>query len=442
MVASVFSGLVALAALAGFALGVAWVRRCPPVGIALIGLILIPILGRPQFASPIVTLSGASLYFSDVVTLLLFVTGLLQVRQLRANLRAWFVPWVLFGALIAFALLRAVVSDGPASGVNSARWVLYFFWAMTWVLGIHPDRLRLHTVSLVFGWALALVAMYHGLKYGFGGASSKIFIGDGIVRNGRVHNAAQSIVLLLCAATVFLGPVGSARSRRRSDVFSALVFAGVVVIAQHRSVWAAGALGMAAVLIWSARSKARKQVFAQLLLAAGVIVVAGYSGMLGGSQISESASNTQTYQWRSSGWRILVPQAIARGPATVMLGDPSASTYSRRLAGGVDTSVSAHNWYLDVFLYLGFLGLILLFAMLVSAVVKSRETSAAWTFVLAAVATYGWAYSPEWFLAPWLGVAIVASLGAGRIAEDSFPTSGLVVKANAERVGAGYAHRS
>ncbi len=436
MAALVFSSLVALAALAGFALAVAWVRRSPPVGIALIGLILIPIWDRPEFKSPIATLSGASLYFSDVVTLVLFVAGLLQVKQLRVNLRGWFFPWVLFGALLAIALFRAVLIDGPASAVNTARWPLYFFWAMTWSLGLRPDRLRLHTASLVFGWALVLVAVYHGVRYGIGGATSWTITGDGFRQTGRVLVAEQALALLFCAVTLLLEPSGSAKSPPRFNAFSSLVFAGVVIMAQHRSVWAAGALGMVAVLIWSARKRARNQLFAQLALGAGVVLVVGSSGMLGGSQTFQSVSDTQTYDWRASGWSILISQAIARGPVSFLFGEPSATAFFRRLAQGRDTAVSSHNWYVDTYLYVGLIGLILLMAVLVAAFVKSRGTSAAWTFVLAAVATFGWGYSIGWYAAPWLGVAIIASLGAGRIAEDPVPKSGLVAKPDAARVGA------
>jgi hypothetical protein len=437
MAALVFSSFVALAALVGFALAVAWVRRYPPIGVALICLMIIPLWEKPAlFHTPIVALAGGRLYLWDVATLLLFAAGTLQVRQLRANLRGWLFAWVSLGVLLAVALLRAIAVDGLANGVNSARWLLYFFFAMTWALGVRPDRLRLRTVSLVLGWALVLIAVYHGVTHGFGGAGSKVSAGDGLYQTGRILVAQQSMALLLCAATVFLGPSGSAKSLPRFHAVSALVFGGVVVVAQHRSVWAAGALGTVAVLIWSARRRARKQIFVQLFLGAWVVLVAGFSGMLGGSAISESALNTGTYEWRATGWQVLISQAIARGPLSITFGEPSASIFLRRLASGQSTSVSAHNWYLDVLLYMGVIGLILLLAMLVSALMKSRSAPAAWTFVLAAVATYGWAYAIEWYLVPWLGVATTVSLGAGRIAEGPVPTPSLVARPDAEQVRA------
>jgi hypothetical protein len=291
---------------------------------------------------------------------------------------------------------------------------------------------------------LVLVAAYHAVKHGVGGSSSAV-IGDGVIRTGRVLIAPQAMALLLCAATVFLGPPGSAKVRPQLYAVSSLVFVGVVVIAQHRSVWGGAALGTVAVLIWSGRGRARRQVFVQAALGALVVLFAWSSGLVGGSQIADSVSNTKTYEWRSEGWQILISQAIARGPLTVLLGDPFGSNASFRripISGGF-TSVQAHNWFVTVFLYLGVIGLITLVVMLVSALAKSRAGPALWTFVLAAVAAYAWAYSVEWYLAPWLGAAITVSLGAGRIAEGASritegPTapSGLVANPNAARLSA------
>jgi len=434
-----FSGFVAIAALAGFVLAVAWVRHSPPTGVALVCLMIIPLWEKPAlFQTPIVELSGAKIYLLDVVVLTLFVAGVLQVSQLRTNLRGWILPWVLFGVVIAAAVLRATAVDGLASGVNSGRWLLHFFWSLTWVMGVRPDRLRLRTVSLVLGWALALAALYHGVTYGVGGAVSSISIGGDTVQTGRVLVGSQTLALLLCAATVFLSePSGLANSRPRFYTVSALVFGGVVVIAQNRSVWAAGMLGMAAVLIWSARKRARRQIFVQLALGAGITLLAWNYGILDGSEISASATSSNTYEWRNDSWHILISQAIARGQESVIFGQPSATTFLRQMDSGQTTLLSAHNWYVDTFLYLGLFGLFLLVTILVSALVKSRGKPAVWIFVLASVAGFGWSYSVEWYATPWLGAAIAVSLGASRTAQDPVPRSGLVAKPNAARASAG-----
>ncbi len=437
-----FSLLVALAGLVGFALAVVWVRRSPTVGAALIGLMLVSNWEVPN-PPALITLAGTSVYPNDAIPLLLFAVGLLEVKQLRANLQGWIFTWVFFGLLIAAALLRGVPDFGPVAAAHEGRPLLHFFWAMTWVLGLRPDRLRLHTFSLVLGWVLVFVAVYHGVRYGIGGASSTIPLGGGAVKTGRVLTAPQAMALLLCAATVFVGQSSAENVRPRFYAVSALAFTAVVIVAQHRSVWGAGVLGMVAVLIWSGRTRARRQVFVQSVLGAWVVLVAWYSGLLSGSGIADSASNTSTYEWRTEGWQVLISQAIARGPMVVLTGDPfgSGASFRRVPTSGGWTQVQAHNWYVSIFLYLGIIGLLTYATMLFAALVKSRAVPPAWTFVIAAIAGYGWAYSVDWFLVVWLGAAVTVSLGSGRIPESPVPESGLTANSSGMRTRPALASR-
>ncbi len=419
MAALMFLSIVALAALVMFALAVAWVRRYPSIGLGLVCLFIVTLWER-QYPPPILTLSTLNIYPADLITLVLFAVGVLELTQLRANLGGWFVPWVLFGVCIAVSLLVGVAAFGPGTAVNEARGLLYFFFAMTWALAVRPDRLSLHTFSLVLGWALVLVALYHGVRFGFGSAGSFATAGDGSIRNGRVLIASQALALLLCAATTFLGSSGAVKVRSQFSGGSSLVFGAVAVIAQHRSVWGAGAVGILTVLIWSRRRRARQQGFVLLMLGVWVALVGWSSGILEGSEVLESASSRNTYDWRTAGWQGLISQAVARGPLTVVAGEPfGGSGFLRQMPTGELISVSAHNWYVDIFVSLGIIGLIALFPMLVSALVKSRALPSIWMFSLAATAAYGWAYSPDWFVAPWLGAAITLSLRGGRITDGS-----------------------
>jgi hypothetical protein len=421
MATLIFLGIAALVALAAFALAVAWVRRYPPVGVVLVALILIP-LWELQYPPPIVTFSGLSVYPADLITLVLFAVGALEFAQLRANLGGWLAPWVLFGVCIAVSLFLGVAAFGPGTAINAARVFLYFFFAMTWALAVRPDRLRLHTVSLVLGWALVLVALYHGFSYGFGGPASSTAISNGFVQSGRVLIGTQAMVLLLCAATVFLGRSRLGKVRSQFSAISSLVFGGVVLIAQHRSVWISCAVGMVAVFIWSGRKEARRRAFVLLAIGAWLALVGWAFGFLDGSEWVGEASSTKTYDWRTSGWRALITQAIARGPFNVVFGDPFGGSASLRQVGtGQMTSVSAHNWYLDLFLNLGVIGLITLLLIFVAALAKSRPLPSIWTFSLAAIAAYSWAYSVEWYLAPWFGAAVTMSLRRVGTVEGSFP---------------------
>ena len=437
MATPLFSTIAALAGLLLFALAVAWVRHSPPIGMGLVCLSIIPLWEVP-YAPPLLTLSGLNIYPTDVITGVLFLAGALELTQLRANLGGWLVPWVLFGAFIAVALIRGVAAVGPGTAINEARSLLYFFFARTWVLAVRPDRLRLHTVSLVLGWALVLVAVYHGVRYGIGSAGSWASVGDGSRQTGRVLVASQALPLLLSAGTLFLNPSGSARVRPRFAFMSSLVFLAVVLLAQHRSVWGAAGVGMVAVLLWSGRTYIRQRVFVLLIGAAWLALVGWISGVLDPSSNVDAgeALDTRTYRWRTSSWQSLIDEAFNRGPVSVLGGEPFGTGYLRQLDTGLWTSASPHNWYVMVFLRLGLIGLFLLVAILISALAASRGVASLWTFVIAAVIVYGWSYNADWFIAPWLGAAITVSLGSRRKTERSVSESVPLANCADVRIGA------
>lgn len=432
-----FPTIAALAGLLLIALTVGWVRHSPPIGMALVCLSIIPLWEIP-YAPPLLTLSELNIYPTDVIASVLFLAGVLELTQLRANLGGWLVPYVLFGAFIAVALLRGVAAVGPGTAINEARSLLYFFFAMTWALAVRPDRLRLHTVSLVLGWALVLVAVYHGVRYGIGGAGSWALAGDGRRQTGRVLIGSQGIALLLSAGTLFLNPSGTARVRPQFAFMSSLVFLGVVLLAQHRSVWGAAGLGMVAVLMWSGRTHVRRRVFLLMIGAAWLALVGWTSGVLDPSSNIDAgeALDARTYQWRTSSWQYLIDEALNRGPVSVLSGEPFGTGYLRQLDTGLWTSASPHNWYVMVFLRLGLIGLILLSAILLSALVASRGVSPIWTFAIAAAIVYGWSYSADWFIAPWLGAAITVSLGSRRTTERSVCESVPLANCADVRIGA------
>lgn len=403
------ASIVALAALVFFALAVAIVRRYPPVGVGLAGSILAIIWDVPD-PPAIIALSGLTVVPADLITLLLLVVAILEAEQLKANIRGWLVPWLFFGVLIAVSLLRGIAEFGLGTAVNEARMMLHFFFATTWGLAIRPGRLKLHTVSLVLGWTLVLVATYHGVAYGVQGAISAVSVSGDLTQTGRILVGPQAMALLLCAGTVFLNPSGSVR--RWFDTVSSTVFFGVVVIAQHRSVWAAAVVGMTMVLLWSARSTVRHRVPALIAIGAWLGLIGWVFGIFG-SGLFQSALDKQTYAWRSSSWQSLVADAIAKGTEAILVGQPFGNGYLRQIFTGTWSANSAHNWYVTIFLRLGIAGLITFAGILIAALVKARSGQALWTFLIAAIATYSWAYQIDWYLAPWLGIAMSISLGEG-----------------------------
>ena len=425
------SGVLALAALVCFALAVGLVRRYPPAGIALAALIIVPLWEVPS-PPVLVSLAGLNITLADVVTLILFVVGALEFRQLGTNLQGWLIPWLFLGVWIALSVLRGAVTFGLGSATNEARGVLWVYFVMTWGFAIRTCRLKLHTASLVLGWVLVLVAIYHGVVFGVGDPSSISVGPDGLIRTNRILVAGQAAALLLCAGMVFLRRAELGKSRARY-VWSSFAFLGVVLLSQHRSVWVAGLVGMTAVLIFATGGLARRRAFALIAVGAWIAFI-GWTLQGSSSEFFDSALSSNTFDWRTSGWQTLVSDAIARGPVTVVIGEPFGSGFVRTVISGVATGVKPHNWYVEIFLRLGIIGLALFSWMLITALFKSRERSSEWMFALTAVGVYAFAYAVDWFLAPWLAAAMVVSF-AGRNGADQALESRTSKTAVAGQVG-------
>lgn len=416
------SSVVAFAALVSFALAVGLVRHHPLAGIGMAALIIVPLWETPTPPS-LSTFAGLNITVADVITLILFVVGMLEFTQLRTNLQGWLVPWLFLGVLIAISILRGAATHGLGAATNEARGELWVYFAMTWALAIRPDRLRLHTVSVVLGWTLVLVALYHGVEHGLGSPTTVVIHSDGSYGPNRILVAGQAAALLLCAGFTFLKTADSERGRPRFAA-SSLVFLGIVLLSQHRSVWVAGVVGMTAVLI-SARGgralgRARSRAFTALSVGVWLAFV-GWIVWGGSNELIDSAVDSNTLDWRTSGWETLVSDAFARGPVSVAIGEPYGSGFLRTV-GHVTTGVHPHNWYVGIFLRVGIIGLMVLVGMLLAAVWKSRARSTEWMFSLVAVGVYAFSYSVDWFLTPWLAAAIVVSLrgdGAPNAAVES-----------------------
>lgn len=441
MVTAALMGVFALVALVWFGVSVSLVRRFPPVGIGLSALVILPLWEAPT-PPALITLAGFNITIADVVTLILFVVGLLEFAQLRENLQGWLIPWLFLGVWIALSLLRGIAIFGLGTATNEARGVLWVYFAMTWALAVRADRLKLHSVSLVLGWMLVLVAVYHSVVYGIGDASSITYGPDGLPRTNRILVSGQSVALLLCAGIVFMGGARSSKGRRRF-VGSSLVFLGVIVVSQHRSVWIAGLVGLTAVIIFatgaSASGRSRSRAVA-LLVAGGWLALVGWTLVGSANDVISSAVDAGTLDWRASGWQALISDAIARGPVTIAIGEPFGSGFVRTVNAGYSTGVQPHNWYVEIFLRLGVVGLAALVGILLAAISKSRATSSEWMFSLGVVAAYAAAYAVDWFLAPWLAAAVVMSLRARNdvhVASKSQPPDGI-----ARRVGATHEPRS
>ncbi|MFJ7337135.1 hypothetical protein ACIQUU_28285 [Streptomyces sp. NPDC101116] len=338
---------------------------------------------------------GFSLLPSDLLAACAVLVAGARLLRRGAPPRAELLLLLAVVCLIAWSIQRGIGTFGLTSAANDARVYFWQFFASALYVAtapLHAGRARV----VVRLWLLSAAA-YAALSLAGWVSTGLHSVVDAATVGGQVYDPrpvparsalvlAQSAVLLLypwggsggnssaSAGTVEHRPGGD-RGRqggRRTDggrrkVLPALLCLVLVVLLQHRTVWAI--VVVMAVVGWAlvpARAGQRLTLAAAALFSACVVTLMFAAGMFGrvGSVLAGSFLETQdensTFAWRVLGW-----QELLKGPKTLvewLLGSPFGTGYDRWV-GGVVISVSPHDFYLHVLLRLGVVGLLTLLAL-------------------------------------------------------------------------------
>jgi O-antigen ligase len=239
---------------------------------------------------------------------------------------------------------------------------------------------------------------------------------------GRLLPAACALALVFCFFFSLAGPQYKNRAilqRRLPAVHSWLpaVFLGLAVFLQHRTVWIVLAAGIASFVYTD--KKLVRRVIPMVLIAA--FIVFGY-GLISGiaaksveTQLSESATNKQTWLFRIGMW-----QALLSGEQTVAdisLGKDLGGGYRVfNLDYGHYVNIPPHNEYVAQYLSFGLAGVALLlwftfrplkrFWKLSSTDMQGVEPSAsAWVAVIVGIVVFSIPYQPMADAYALLGIA-------------------------------------
>lgn len=274
--------------------------------------------------------------------------------------------WLAIGVVYFISLGVGLNQFGTTAGVE-ARPDFY-----VWMAGLYfasfsypPDVLKkLWRVTQWCAWLVAVIVIYRwvGLKFGF--VSERLVAVAGASSEFRVVGSHPAF---------FLGVVGSAyfglwlHTSRRTTLFASLFMLGLVVVLQHRSVWVA-TLGALAVLAWHQRAEVSAKAFpiigmgVVMLGLAATFVALDPSSRLSGALEKSVVSVTEsrgTHIDRMIGWQeLLTDFARSAGPENWLLGKPYGSGYERIVLGRLQ-EFSPHNYYVQLLLRLGLVGLLL-----------------------------------------------------------------------------------
>jgi hypothetical protein len=374
------------------------------------------------------SVSGIAVNALDVVSVAFLIVAL--VRLLQGELSEMVAVAILaLIALIAVHIVRGALTDiSLAAAINSSRQWIYLAAGLAYAAT--SRGLSQRAVTRVFvGFALAL-SVFATVRLlvgpGLPSAANEVKVDGVAVAEERPINAAAASLVLV--ALIIL--IGTRRAGRGLGVLAALLLAAMILLLQHRTVWAA-AVGACLVgyFAW-ARSALPRSERAVLASSGGLVlliplVAAGFaaSGVLRESLLSAWGLRS-TFQWRTTTWRTLLEQH--HSPSDLLLGRPAGSVFEHEVVG-VTANVSPHSLYVDGLLRFGALAVVILVALGV-IVLRRRDVAAralgfspaAVVALLVALALFGIAYSFNIVHGLLLGIlvgAAVRGLAADRARE-------------------------
>lgn len=273
--------------------------------------------------------------------------------------------WLAIGAVFFISFGLGLSSFGTTAGVE-ARPNFYF-----WMAGLYfasfsysPETLKkMWRITQWCAWLVAAIVVYRwtGLKFGFVSARLVEFAG-----------ASSEFRVVGSNPTFFMGAMGVAyfalwlRHSRRAALFAALVMLGLVLVLQHRSVWVA-TFGALMLVAWHQRAAVAAKAFPIIGMGAvmvgimAILIALNPSNRLTETITRSAVSVTEsqgTHTDRLEGWKVLLTDYVGYSPREWMLGKPYGTGYERYSAGRLRT-YSPHNFYIQLLLRLGAIGVLL-----------------------------------------------------------------------------------
>jgi hypothetical protein len=361
-------GLTALGLGVFAVLGFFWLLRIASQRKTLcIGLLLLNLLVETALVAPPSINVGLQIYSNDVIALLTMGTLLSAFLFKRLALRGLpTVLWLAFGLVMVISFVEGSQLYGKTAGVD-VRQNIYFWVAAFYCCLIQFDEQDIRQMGRWCLWAaygLIGIAAFRWAGYLVGFVPLGTIVEVGARNEFRALPSSAAFCVAAVGLLQFMAWMRGSGSRFSGT--HALVFAIVVLVLQHRSVWAAAAVGYAAILLQERDHMARRLPWLiGLCLAAGVSITAALemgvldrlAATLWESTISVGDSRS-TATDRVFGWEALIDDWIASSPSTVLFGYPYGTSY-RRVVDRVVVEYSPHNFYVQLLLRTGVVGTVL-----------------------------------------------------------------------------------
>lgn len=392
--------LMRLGAAGGAFVALLWVfARHPRAGVVLLLLPgLIDEAMRQQ--TPGTVLFGVTVAPADAAAACALLVSVFRLAERRLLLGRGAAGFMAVFALVVMSVARGVGDFGFQAAFNESRPYVCFLAAALYVvtsdLGKGADRFVAVTWTAL-ACAYTLFCLSRWSTTGITSSSGSMVV-NGQVVSGRPVSAATALAIAQAAMLLII------MCRRRSGPrVLAVGLLLVVLLLQHRTIWVVTVLAIVAYLVLGGRAVGRERLAVGVgVMFGGTLAYLGYSALSLSTQMGRDLRSSYTsmdgaqssFTWRVTGWRDLLSEP--RAFLDTLLGYPFGTGFAR-LINGHTVDVTPHNWYIQTFLRIGIIGLLLLVGVYVRAFVALRSGSRADLFcrlVLLTQLVYSITYAP------------------------------------------------
>jgi O-antigen ligase len=311
---------------------------------------------------------------TDIIATLVLAAAfarLLRIRRLNTYQR-WL---VVFTILLALSLVRGVIAFGIQTSISDFRLMEFWIAAAVYFATVPPSRLLYDRIAKLWVWltvpVMAVVLarwldVFGGIDLGvpqerFGSADAAIRVLNG----PYTFFLAQGFILTL--------PFWRQDQRARSIRIVSVLLLLFVVLLDRRTAWVALLAGIITLLVHDRRLGSRAMWAGAAIVG---VVIGAYSALqtvaTSGERVAQ-ASNTASAAWRIEGWVLLLSR-WASSPTNWFMGEPFGASFLRLIEGS-EVTAEPHNFYIEILLRTGALGLLALLALTIGLLAATWRTS-------------------------------------------------------------------
>lgn len=319
------------------------------------------------FEPPFINL-GLQLYPNDLLSIVIVVCmAVVLVQRPIPIIGGPVLLWWALGAVLLMSLGLGIAKFGKAAGTEVRDY--FYYWLVGLFFALVPfseDDLKKLARWLLWGaYGLIGIAVYRWIGWVAGYLPEKL-VAD-IAMTSVFRSLPSHAALYLAAAGLVQGMAWLRGTGTKWSGWHALVFTAFIIILQHRSVWAAYMVGAVYLLIQERQHLPRRvPLLVGFIGLAGVALgVAAAFGLLDhmfetlAKSVESVTSSRSSVTDRVFGWESLVVDWSRSSPFTIFFGFPYGTGW-RRVIDGRIIEFSPHNFYVDLLMRVGLVGVVLM----------------------------------------------------------------------------------